>query len=279
MALGKEPPIQQKQLARELLRLRNIAGLDQREIATRIGVSQATVSRVERAEKLLPLPKVRAWGEACEASPEVLDRLITLTEATFTQMEAWRDAMPDSGQLQDAVQANEATTRTLLSYSPIVIPGLLQTAAYAEHALRLTNYTGRFDKAAALAGRWRRQEALADRSRRFEFLLPESVLRWSPAGPDVLAAQLDRVAMVVAHENVSVGVIRDGQELVLPLHGFTIYADRGEDDPFVSLELAHTYLTLNHPTDVAFYHQLYQRMATAAAKGADAAALIRRAAP
>jgi len=85
--------------------------------------------------------------------------------------------------------------------------------------------------------------------------------------------------MVAAQENVSVGVIRDGQELVLPLHGFTIYADRGEDDPFVSLELAHTYLTLNHPADVAFYRQLYQRMASAGARGADAAALIRRAVP
>jgi hypothetical protein len=109
----------------------------------------------------------RAGAVTC-ISGEVLDRLIALTEATFTQMEAWRDAMPDSGQLQDAVQANVATTRTLLSYSPIVIPGLLQTPTYAEHTLRLTNYTGRFDEAAALAGRWRRQEALADRSRRFD---------------------------------------------------------------------------------------------------------------
>ena len=227
----------------------------------------------------MPLTKVRAWGEACEASQKVLDRLVALTETTFTKMEAWRDVVPDSGQLQDAVQANEATTRTLLSYSPIVIPGLLQTPAYAEHTLRLTNYTGRFDEAAALAGRWRRQEALADRSRRFDFLLPESVLRWSPAGPDVLAAQLERVAVVAAQENVSVGVIRDGQELVLPLHGFTIYAERGEDDPFISLELAHTYLTLNHPTDIAFYRQRYQRMATTAATGDEAVALIRRVMP
>lgn len=279
MALGKEPPILQKQLARELLRLRSIAGLDQREVAARIGISQATVSRVERAEKLLPLPKVRAWVEACDVSEEVLDRLITLTEATFTQMEAWRDVMPNLDQLQDAVRVNEATTRTLLSYSPIVIPGLLQTPAYAEHVLRLTNYIDRFDEAAALAGRWRRQEALADRSHRFHFLLSESVLQWSPAGLQARAAQLDRIATVAAQENVSVGVIRVGHELVLPLHGFTIYADREEGDPFVAVELAHTYLTVNHPSDVALYRQLHERMADAAVTGADAAALIRRAAP
>ncbi|MGH3975903.1 MAG: hypothetical protein ACRDS9_21615 [Pseudonocardiaceae bacterium] len=61
----------------------------------------------------MPLPKVRAWGEACDVSEEVLDRLITLTEATFTQMEAWRDVMPDSGQLQDTVRVNVATTHTM----------------------------------------------------------------------------------------------------------------------------------------------------------------------
>ena len=80
-----------------------------------------------------------------------------------------------------------------------------------------------------------------------------SALRWSPAGPSVFAAQLDRVAMVAAHENVSVassGTVRP----VLPRYGFTLYADRG-DDPFVSVELAHTYMTLNHPTDVAVRQQ------------------------
>jgi hypothetical protein len=145
--------------------------------------------------------------------------------------------------------------------------------------LRLTNYIDRFDEAAALAGRWRRQEALADRSHRFHFLLSESVLQWSPAGPQARAAQLDRIATVAAQENVSVGVIRVGHELVLPLHGFTIYADREEGDPFVAVELAHTYLTVNHPSDVALYRQLHQRMAAAAVTGAEAAALIRRVAP
>jgi hypothetical protein len=233
------------------------------------------VSRAERAEKLLSLPKVVAWGKVCGASQETLDRLSALTEAAFTQAEAWRDLMPEFPQLQDAVRANEATTRTLLHYSSTVVPGLLQTPVYAEHVFRLTNYTGQEDEAAALAGRWCRQEALSDRTRHFGFLLPEAVLWWLPAGRrEVLTAQLDRVATVAERDNVSLGVVPGGSEPVVPFHGFTIYADRGEDDPFVAVELVHTYLTVSHPADVQLYRDIYRRLWSTATVGPDAVNLI-----
>lgn len=277
MSIGKTPPLLRQQVARELARLRNLAGLDQRSLGKQINLSQAMISRAERAEKLLPLPKILAWGQACGANQEVLDRLTALTEAASTQSEAWRDLLPEAGQLQDAVRANEATTRTLLSYSPTVIPGLLQTPAYAEHVLRLTNYTGRGDNEAALLGRWRRQQALSDRTKHFSFLLLESVLRWAPAGQrEIMPPQLDRVAAVAGQENVSLGVVLSGSEPILPFHGFTIYADRGEDDPFVSMELVHTYITVTNPVDVELYRDIYERLTTAAKVGPDAVALIER---
>jgi transcriptional regulator with XRE-family HTH domain len=152
--LGKEPGSAQQHLVRELVHLRSVAGLDQREIAKALDLSQATVSRVERLGKLLSLPEVRAWAQVCGASAEVVGRLTALTDAAWTQMQPMRDLQTDSRQPQDEVRANEATARTLRYYSPTVIPGLLQTPGYAEHVLRRTNYTGQGDEAAALAGRW-----------------------------------------------------------------------------------------------------------------------------
>ena len=69
MGLGKEPGIAQQHLVRELVHLRSVAGLDQREIAKAVDLSQATVSRVERLGKLLSLPEVRAWAQAWTDSP------------------------------------------------------------------------------------------------------------------------------------------------------------------------------------------------------------------
>jgi transcriptional regulator with XRE-family HTH domain len=277
LSVGKTPPLLQRQLANELARLRSYAGLDQRALGKQIELSQAMVSRAERAERLLPLPKALAWGQACGASNETLDRITAMTEAAFTQTEAWRDLIPESGHLQDAVRANEATARTLLYYSPHLIPGLLQTPAYAEHALRLTNFTGQEDEAAALVGRWRRQEALSDRTRHFSFLVPEAVLRWSPAGlREILVAALDRMTTVASQDNVSFGVVLKGVEPILPLNGFTIYADRDDNGPFVGIELVHTYVTANHPVDVALYQEIYRRLMTVAVTGPDAVALIQR---
>lgn len=276
MAIGRQVPLAQRQLGRELLRLRRLAGLDQRVIAELIGSSQAMVSRVERAEKSLPLPTVLAWGEACGANEKVLGRLTELAEAASTQTEAWRDLMAAAPQLQDAVRVNEAATRTLLTYSSTVVPGLLQTPSYAANVLRLTNYTGQMDEAAALAGRWRRQEALTDRTRRFDFMVPEAVLRWSPAGSDVLVAQLERLMAIAGQDNISFGVIMSGQETVLPFHGFVIYADRDDEDPFVTVELVHTYLTVSYPADVALYHAAFDKLRSAALNNEETVALIRQ---
>lgn len=277
MSVGNAPSLLLRQLARELSRLRSYAGLDQRALGKQIDLSQAMVSRAERAEKMLPLPKALAWARACGASEDVLKRLAELTEAAFTQSEAWRDLFAQTSQLQDAVRANEATSRTLLYYSPTVIPGLLQTPAYAEHVIRLVNYTGQMDEEVTLMGRWRRQEALSDRTKHFGFLIPEGVLRWVPTGlRGTIGLQLDRVITVAGQDNVTLGVIPNGDEPILPFHGFTIYADRNGDDPFVSFELVHNYVTVNDPTDIELYRDIYRRLTAAAATGPDAMALIQR---
>jgi hypothetical protein len=41
-----------------------------------------------------------------------------------------------------------------------------------------------------------------------------------------------------------------------------IYADRGEDDPFVAVELVHTYVTANHQVDVEMYRDIYRRLSS-----------------
>lgn len=51
------------------------------------------------------------------------------------------------------------------------------------------------------------------------FVIPEAVLRWSPGGLDLMAAQLERLVAVDGQENLSIGVVVRGREPVLPLHG------------------------------------------------------------
>lgn len=274
MSVRGGPSLAQQQLVGELARLRSLAGLDQRQIATHIGVSQATVSRVERALKLPTLKNVIAWAHACSATADVVERLIALTEAAHTQVETWRELASRSPQLQDAVRTNEAGAATLRNYSPIVVPGLLQTADYARRVLSLTDITGQLDLAAGVEGRLRRQESLHDSTRRFEFLITEAALRLRLGTPAGHAAQLDRIVSLSTLDNVSVGVLpNDGSVAALPFHSFVIYDDRGEEDPFVTVEMVHGYATITEPHDVELYRDIFRRLNDAAVMGADAAAL------
>jgi Domain of unknown function (DUF5753) len=90
------------------------------------------------------------------------------------------------------------------------------------------------------------------------------VLRWVPTGlRDAIGLQLDRVITVAGQDNVTLGVIPNGDEPILPFHGFTIYADRDGDDPFVSCELVHNYVNVNDPTDIELYRDIYRRLTAA----------------
>lgn len=277
MSVGGGPSRVQQQLAGELARLRSLAGLDQRQIATHVGVSQATVSRIERALKLPTLKNVITWANACGASAEVGERITALTEAAHTQIETWRELASQSSHLQDAVRTNEAGAATLRNYSPIVVPGLLQTADYARRVLSLTDITGQLDLAAGVEGRLRRQESLHDPTHRFEFLITEAALRLKLGTPSGHAAQLDRIVSLSTLDNVSVGVLpNDGSAVGLPFHGFVIYDDRGEEDPFVIVEMVHGYVTITEPHAVALYRDMFRRLNDTAVIGADAAALTQR---
>ena len=87
--------------------------------------------------------------------------------------------------------------------------------------------------AAAVAARLGRQEALHDPDRSFEFLMTEAALRYRPAPPQTLTAQLDHLAAVVTLETISFGVIpADAEMHAITRCGFILYEDRtGDQQP------------------------------------------------
>ncbi len=269
------------QLARELKRLREFAGLSGRDLATRIrdsGVemSQSKVSRIESGAATVTRPEVQAWADAMDAAPGTRKRLMELAETAFTEVAAWRNAVrAGQGHLQDRVRARETTARTVRNFQPTVIPGLLQTPEYAHWMIPLADIAGVVDHAASAAARLERQPALFDTDRRFEFLIGESALHWNPApATDLLVAQLDRVVSLAATNNVHIDVLPiDGQAVATPWSNFVVY--EGEET-FVMVELIHASLKIADPEDVELYRSLYDRLRERAVRGPDAVVLIQR---
>lgn len=52
-------------LAHVLSRLRGAAGLNQRELAERMGVAQTSVSKIQSGDTQPPLSTIEAWAHAC----------------------------------------------------------------------------------------------------------------------------------------------------------------------------------------------------------------------
>jgi transcriptional regulator with XRE-family HTH domain len=236
-----------------------MAGVSGRQLAVRTGMSQSRVSRIERGDALASVPELTRWLEQSGATNR-LDELTAATEAALNETDGWHEFMQAASfaEMQQQTQQRELAVRTQLTFLPTMAPGLLQTAEYARLVFAASDLTGEQDYAAAVQGRLERQQLLYDREHSFEFILTEAALRWRPGSPDILVAQLDRIASLATLSNVTIGAIpMDAKTAAIPWHGFTLNEDVDDGEPFVQVETIHAYLTVSRPEDVELYRRQY----------------------
>jgi transcriptional regulator with XRE-family HTH domain len=106
------PRAQRNQFAAELRRTRMLAGLSGRQLAHATGVSQSTVSRAERGEAILSLPKVTAWANATRITGHRRALLLALAEAAVNEVATFRVRLSSGlAAIQDSVRDLEASAR------------------------------------------------------------------------------------------------------------------------------------------------------------------------
>ncbi|MET8426608.1 helix-turn-helix transcriptional regulator [Nocardia sp. NPDC004860] len=226
-----------QQLAAELRRLRDMAGISGRELAKRVGISQSTLSRIEAGHVVPPLPQVLDWANAVGAEANSQESLRTLTAAAHSpEVQDWAASLAERPHLQDDVRAFEEDAHVVRNFQPALVPGLLQTADYARRVFATFDPPYAPDAlAAALAARLDRQRVLYDPAKRFEFLITEAALRFRPGPHRVLLAQLDRIISIETLDTVTIGVIPQDIEASTTIpHGFVIYEN--EDHALASAE-------------------------------------------
>jgi transcriptional regulator with XRE-family HTH domain len=277
-AFGKSTA-RQRRLGALLRRLRKAVGLSGPALAGRLGISQSHLSRVELGEAVATAELVDKWTRETGARPADHQTVAELAEAVSAEFVSWREAVA-SGLVKlqrDAIEA-EAAAATLITYVPSLIPGLAQTAEYASH-LVAGDHPDSDDVAEAVAVRMQRQVVLYSRSKTLRWVIGEAGLRWRVGPPEVMVAQLDRLAALAAEPHLDLRVLPF--ERTAPVwhdHGFTILADRTDGEPdLVNLELLTGTINITDPKEVAQYRAAYDRLAVLALRGADAVPLIHRA--
>jgi transcriptional regulator with XRE-family HTH domain len=269
-----EAAYQRRQLGAALRALRQGTGSSGLAFARQVGLAQSKVSRVELGQQVPSTDDLDRWLEAAKAPADRREELHQLREAAATEAVAWRRHRGRGiVALQEDVAAVEASAGSLHYWHPTLVPGILQTPAYARAVYELMHGPEPADLAETVARRMDRQALLYEEGRRFEFVIGEAALRWWPAPAPVMLGQLDRLSTVAALPNVTLGVLAFGEVPAWRSHHFTLYEDR-EGGPLVHVEWLVGGANHRDPEDVARYAAAFKQLLAAATTGQDALALL-----
>ncbi len=257
--------IDRERLAAALRELRQSARLTGVEAARRAGMSQPKISKLETGRLLPSLEDLQVLLVLYRAAPAARQELLEIAGRLHATFESNRTILRRGAAYRQAKLSELEHEATSLRYfSPVVLPGLLQTAEYMERvfSLELTDA----DVARTVAARRKRQEILDDSTKSFTFVITEAALRWGFCPGPVMTEQARRIARLAALPNVEIGVIWLGAPVAdIPLHGYQIL-----DERLVRIELEHAVVTVTDPSDIATYLRLFAIMSQAAAFGEEA---------
>ena len=186
--------------ASEVVRLRKERGLSQSALAKLLSYSPSQVAKIETGERI-PKRPIALKLDQVYGTDGHFERLQALVENTAV-LPWFRDLYLVEG---------EATE--IRAYESYLIPGLLQTEAYARAALgavRPTLSPDEVDNAVAL--RMTRQEIFErERPRRAWFIIDESALHRLAASPATMRAQCEHLLTMARRPEITIQVIEDAQ--------------------------------------------------------------------
>ncbi|MFG3584670.1 MULTISPECIES: helix-turn-helix domain-containing protein [unclassified Streptomyces] len=246
--------------------LREHAGLSREEFGERVRFSRHTVASVELGRRM--------------------------PDPTF--VERAEDALGNTGALRKAAghlarqpglaawfrqwARLEATAITLYTYECRLVPGLLQTEAYARTLF--TNQLPPLDDAqieAQWVARAERQRLLHERpNTAFGFILEEGMLLRRTGGTEITRGLVDHVLEIAALRNVEIQVMPQVRETHAGLDGPMQLLETPENTWFAYCEGQRGGLLIPDPKEISVLQRRYARMRSQALTITDSLSLLER---
>ncbi len=274
---GTSPTARQRELGARLRGFRIDRGLTVENVANELLCSATKISRLETGARRPSLRDVRDLCALYELDETTSAELMSLAQEAREQ--GWWSKYEDLN--LDPYIGLEQEAVAITCYSMSYIPGLLQTAGYADGVIK----TIAPKMEARIAGqrveaRMRRQQVLEKANPpRYDVLLDEAVMHRAVAGPGVMAAQLDRVLEVMRLGSATVQVIPFSAGAYAALEGYFSLLEFAEDSdlrPMVFVEGLSTNLYLERDADVARYRETIEYLRDRALNLRRSAELITR---
>ncbi|MEU8343537.1 helix-turn-helix transcriptional regulator [Spirillospora sp. NPDC048832] len=210
----RPPTIRERRLASELKRLRETStSLMLEEAADQLGWNKAKLSRVENALRRVTAGEVQELLTLYGVTGPRFDALVSF--ARTARQRGWWDAYAKNLPADYATYMGlEAEAEWLSTYTLGLLPGLVQTEAYAEQVIRSTlkRFVSPQGIERRVAARMERQKAWLERDEpaRLWAILDEATLSWVIGSPGIMRDQYRRVVELAALPNVMLQVMPVG---------------------------------------------------------------------
>ncbi|MFG1674998.1 DUF5753 domain-containing protein [Micromonospora sp. NPDC049282] len=266
MPLSASPVVRRVRLGVELRRLRRRESLTLEQVCVRLGwASTSKLSRIELGQSRPDLADILDLLDVYEVPPHQRDDLIVIARDAATGR-GWSKALGEMGERQRAYAELEAGAERIVEYQPALVPGLLQTPAYAR--LRVAagaSLASEVDVEADVRARAVRQELLVrPEPPHYTALLDERACEPAGLPTEVWREQVRHLLVLAERSHVTVRVLPGGASSgddLHPLAPFSYYAYPDPDDPrTVLVETLTTDLRLVAEADVARYEQVIERL-------------------
>ncbi|GLX96291.1 helix-turn-helix transcriptional regulator [Herbidospora sp. NBRC 101105] len=201
-----------RRLGQQLRRLREATGKTGAQVAGPLGWSAAKVSRIETAQTMPSEADITALVSAYGADDTTLGHVLKLRQDAAQKgwWEPYSESMPQGFVSYLGLEADAEEMR---NWEPMVLPGLLQTPAYAR-----TLMGQHMQPIAPIPKTWlndrvevreRRQEILlhGPKPLRLRVVFEESLLRRDVGGAEVMSEQLEKLVVVSEFDHVEIRVI------------------------------------------------------------------------
>lgn len=257
----QSPTLRRRRLAQELRRLREQAGLRSSDVAARLEWNPSKLTRMERNEGKRPDPNdIRLLCDVYGVDERLRDSLVQL--ARDGRKKGWWD--PYHAWLSEELSnyiGLEAEASAVLSFEPLIVPGLLQTPDYARAIIGGSSAgAGGEQVDAKVAIRVRRQQALHDNpALRVVAVMDEAALHRRIGNAEIMRGQFEHLQQLAALPNVTLHVIpfdagaHAGVSGSFNILQFPEPADRDA----VYVDLLAGQMFIEEPEEVLTYHEAF----------------------
>jgi transcriptional regulator with XRE-family HTH domain len=256
---GASPTVRRRELGARLRDLRTTAGLSVEDVAARMEVSPAKVSRIETAARGVNINDIRVLCDIYQVTAQERDRLLSLARES-RRRSWWQEyGLPDSVQtflgLEDAAAS-------MLVYETSLMPPLLQTEEYARAVTTgAAPWLSEDEVEQFVRARLTRQALLAsERPPDLWAIVDEAALHRLVGGPQVMRRQLTALVEGSRPPHVTLQVIglEAGAHPGMDSAFTILHLEEVSDVVYVEGMIGNFYL--QSPNDLARYRRTFDHL-------------------